>query len=228
MTRENKVALVVGFALVLFVGILVSDHLSKAQTQQAANLAPAVDTRSATDGPPARFVDLRTTMPARPSKPAPLVPQTVAAAPSPAIVFPEPAVGPPVKAGRTHEVASGESLSTICQQTYGTATLTAALAAHNDISDPDSIRAGQRLRLPPTAVLTKGSDNPATTTMNDVVDMPAEWGAYRIKSGDSLSEIAREFMGSAGRWRQLYELNRNAISDPDNIRAGTVLKVPVG
>ncbi len=44
MTRENKVALVVGFALVLFVGILVSDHLSRAQTQRSADLAPVINT----------------------------------------------------------------------------------------------------------------------------------------------------------------------------------------
>jgi nucleoid-associated protein YgaU len=231
MTRENKVALVVGFALVLFVGILVSDHLSKAQTQRSANLAPVKNTSTTTAGPPARFVDLRTTLPPRSPRPVPINPQrnTAQRATSPvqAARVDQPVLATTM-AVRVYEVRPGESLSTICQQTYGTATLTAALAAHNDISDPDSIRAGQRLRLPPTAVLTKGSDNPATTTMNDVVDTPAEWGAYRIKSGDSLSEIAREFMGSAGRWRQLYELNRNAISDPDNIRAGTVLRVPSG
>lgn len=34
MTREHKLALIVGFALVLVVGILVSDHFSKARTSQ--------------------------------------------------------------------------------------------------------------------------------------------------------------------------------------------------
>lgn len=38
MTRENKLALVVGFGLILFVGILISDHFSVVRTQQAANL----------------------------------------------------------------------------------------------------------------------------------------------------------------------------------------------
>jgi nucleoid-associated protein YgaU len=44
MTRENKLALVVGFALILFVGILVSDHFSIAQSQEAANLIPPAET----------------------------------------------------------------------------------------------------------------------------------------------------------------------------------------
>ncbi len=38
MTRESKLALIVGFGLVLFVGILVSDHFSAGQRQEAAHL----------------------------------------------------------------------------------------------------------------------------------------------------------------------------------------------
>jgi len=227
MTRENKVALVIGFALVLFVGILVSDHLSKAQTQQSANLTPTIDTLATTAGPPARFVDLRTTLPARPAKPVPLIRQPVTAqpapAPTPAVPVEELAVMTPASE-RTYEVRSGESLSTICQHTYGTAALTAALAAHNGISDPDRLWAGRRLSLPAADVLTGGH----TVAVLGDVETPARWGAYRIQEGDSLSEIARRLMGSADRWRQLYELNQHAISDPDNIRVGTVLKVPSG
>ena len=40
MTRENKLALVVGFGLMLFVGILVSDHFS-AQRFDPATVAQA-------------------------------------------------------------------------------------------------------------------------------------------------------------------------------------------
>ncbi len=39
MTRENKVALVVGFALVLLAGVLISDHFSKARLDRPADLA---------------------------------------------------------------------------------------------------------------------------------------------------------------------------------------------
>ncbi|MBM4112108.1 MAG: LysM peptidoglycan-binding domain-containing protein [Phycisphaerae bacterium] len=38
MTRESKLALIVGFGLVLFVGILVSDHFSAGQRKEAAHL----------------------------------------------------------------------------------------------------------------------------------------------------------------------------------------------
>src|SRR5262245_9490560 len=61
MTRENKLALVVGFGLILFVGILISDHFSTVRSQRAANLArhdEAIDplvSRPADDG----LIDLR-------------------------------------------------------------------------------------------------------------------------------------------------------------------------
>jgi nucleoid-associated protein YgaU len=43
MTRENKLALVVGFGLILFVGILISDHFSTVRNQQVANLQPMME-----------------------------------------------------------------------------------------------------------------------------------------------------------------------------------------
>jgi hypothetical protein len=42
MTRENKLALVVGFGLILFVGILISDHFSIVRNQQVADLTSVV------------------------------------------------------------------------------------------------------------------------------------------------------------------------------------------
>ncbi|NDC64960.1 MAG: hypothetical protein EBZ59_13495, partial [Planctomycetia bacterium] len=46
MTRENKLALVIGFGLMLFVGILVSDHFS-AQRFDPASVAQKTEQPSA-------------------------------------------------------------------------------------------------------------------------------------------------------------------------------------
>lgn len=43
MSRENKLALIIGFGLVLFVGVLISDHLSEANRLVTADLAMAID-----------------------------------------------------------------------------------------------------------------------------------------------------------------------------------------
>lgn len=49
---------------------------------------------------------------------------------------------------------------------------------------------------------------------------------YTVVSGDSLSKIAKRFYGNANRWREIFEANRDQISNPDLIRPGQVLKIP--
>jgi nucleoid-associated protein YgaU len=123
-------------------------------------------------------------------------------------------------------VRPGESLSEICHQYYGLAHLTDELADYNGIDDPDTLRAGHRLRMPPRGELAPGL---APAPPAEAPAAPgATYGSYRIAPGDSLSRIARRFLQSADRWRHLYELNRDVISDPDDIRAGTVIRVPTG
>lgn len=47
-----------------------------------------------------------------------------------------------------------------------------------------------------------------------------------VKSGDSLSRIAKRELGSYSAWMNIYEANRDTIKDPNLIYAGMVLKVP--
>ena len=49
---------------------------------------------------------------------------------------------------------------------------------------------------------------------------------YTVVSGDSLSKIAKHFYGSANRWKQIFEANRDQLDDPDLIKPGQVLKIP--
>ena len=246
MTRENKVALVVGFALVLFVGILVSDHLSKAQTQRSANFVPASSQRDSVDRRAARLTDLaatdaRAARPAPRPEPAPSIPEVGEPRdplPSP-LTDPLPSLGalpqPEPALFRTHEVRSGESLSAVAHRYYGDVGLTEALAEYNGITDPDMLWAGRKLKVPAAGDLTgnpAASEPPpltaAATPPPETAGETAPHGTYRVRVGDSLSTIAQRFLSSAGQWRRLYELNRDVISDPDEVRAGTLLKVPSG
>jgi nucleoid-associated protein YgaU len=47
-----------------------------------------------------------------------------------------------------------------------------------------------------------------------------------VQSGDSLGAIARDNLGDAGRWREIFDANRDQISDPNMIFPGQVLKLP--
>jgi len=55
---------------------------------------------------------------------------------------------------------------------------------------------------------------------------PAETQTYAVVAGDNLSKIAKRFFGNANRWHEIFEANRDQISNPDMIRVGQVLKIP--
>ena len=51
-------------------------------------------------------------------------------------------------------------------------------------------------------------------------------GSYTVVSGDSLWKIAKQLLGNGNRWQELYDLNRDKISNPNLIRPGQVLTIP--
>lgn len=50
---------------------------------------------------------------------------------------------------------------------------------------------------------------------------------YIVKKGDTLSSIARTELGRANRWKYLYELNKERIRDPNKLKAGTKIIIPI-
>ena len=63
-----------------------------------------------------------------------------------------------------------------------------------------------------------------------VADITATGGAaettYTVKSGDTLSAIAKKFLGDANAYMEIFNMNRDQLSDPDRIQPGQVLKIP--
>jgi nucleoid-associated protein YgaU len=49
---------------------------------------------------------------------------------------------------------------------------------------------------------------------------------YVVKSGDTLSKIAKEFYGDGNRWREIFEANKDQIENPSQIRPGWELLIP--
>ena len=50
--------------------------------------------------------------------------------------------------------------------------------------------------------------------------------SYTIEKGDTLSKIAKEQLGHASAWKQIFEANRDVLDDPDRIFPGQVIKLP--
>lgn len=49
---------------------------------------------------------------------------------------------------------------------------------------------------------------------------------YEVKSGDSLSLIAKAQYGDMMKYQQIFEANRPMLKDPDEIYPGQVLRIP--
>jgi nucleoid-associated protein YgaU len=68
---------------------------------------------------------------------------------------------------------------------------------------------------------------------NDVVaeikvdpNAKAQPTTYTVKSGDTLSKIAKEYLGDANAYMKIFDANKDQLNDPDKIKPGQVLKIP--
>ena len=49
---------------------------------------------------------------------------------------------------------------------------------------------------------------------------------YTVKPGDTLSKIAKEMLGEAAAYMEIFNANRDQLDDPNRIVPGQVLKIP--
>jgi len=82
-------------------------------------------------------------------------------------------------------------------------------------------------------VLMAGNVKGVAKVNSDKLEAPAEPEAaaaehYTIERGDTLSAIARKFLGDGNLYPKIFEANREVIKDPDKIYPGQVIRIPKG
>ena len=95
----------------------------------------------------------------------------------------------------------------------------------NDRPDPDFSDASG------SASSSSSAGSGGTADFSDVsggssTTAPAEGTTYIVKSGDSLSKIAKHFYGDAAKWKKIHAANREKIPNPDLIHPGLQLTIP--
>ncbi len=50
---------------------------------------------------------------------------------------------------------------------------------------------------------------------------------YTVQANDSLWKIAQHEMGHGNRWKNLYEINKDRIKNPNKLKRGTVIIIPI-
>jgi len=94
-----------------------------------------------------------------------------------------------------------------------------------DAKKPDfsNVQSGASSTAPPAPKADFGNVQSGVTST-----APAAAQTYTVVKGDSLSKIAKHFYGNANRWHDIFDANRDQISNPDLIKPGQVLKIPTG
>lgn len=275
VTRELKLALIVGFSLVLVVTVLISDHLSKARNTALAGVSsmqpgltarpvveqeplviapppvlpePTGQRRLADAGAPRPLADVET-VPTTPGRPEVVTveqgrgsrslaqndPRSTEITGTPQLpVTSEPAVPstevpPPVadaSGDKSHTVVSGDSLYKLAKHYYGDGSKWKRIAeANTDKIKGDSLRQGAVLRIPVETTLTVFEPPVAPkTAAGKKPSSKAKSRTYTVRKGDTLNEISRRELGSAGRTDELMRLNE--LEDEDTVQIGMVLKLP--
>jgi LysM repeat protein len=132
---------------------------------------------------------------------------------------------------RIHVVQPGDSLSKIAREVYGDGSRWREIfeANRDKVSDPSRIYPGQELCIPygldDTAPATGAPTEPLPAEI-PAERVPAREGVYVVQSGDSLSKIAKEVYGDGRRWPEIFEANKDKISDPGMIYPGQELRIP--
>lgn len=166
----------------------------------------------------------------RPS--GPQAPGAPAASPAP------PRSAPAV--GTTYIIQPDDTLSAIAREVYGDDRHWVAIAAANPAIDPDRLLVGQTITLPPRDEVLRGhgapgaarpaGQKPQTDGSRPPTTAPARRGGrpttYTVRAGDTLISIARSALNDAGRWREIYELNKDRLESPDVLLEGMELKLP--
>jgi nucleoid-associated protein YgaU len=80
------------------------------------------------------------------------------------------------------------------------------------------------------AVLLAGNVEGVGEVLAANVKAPAQTGQveyYVIQKGDTLSAVAKRFLGNASDYPKIFEANREVIKDPDLIYPGQKIRVPL-
>lgn len=75
-----------------------------------------------------------------------------------------------------------------------------------------------------TAVLAARAGDPGAAA--DPVLRVSGPRAYRVRSGDNLTEIAKEMYDDGTKWRLIFNANREVLKQPDDLQAGQTLVIP--
>lgn len=218
MTRELKLALIIGVTLVLGVLVLISDYVSTLRRPQLADSVSVQPER--TPPPPVVEAPRETPREAPGDVPAPARSET-----------------------RLAEALDESSVVEINQRDGSKAPTKVAKAEVDDalrkaIEERGGSIVNGEIKLPPAALVKKepiggGVPRPRETSPIDepVVAVKGASGApsgksHTVVSGDSAFKIARQYLGDGKYWKKIIEANPKAFAADGQVKVGSKVVIP--
>lgn len=76
------------------------------------------------------------------------------------------------------------------------------------------------------AIKAVGGDKPGDIVADIKVSNTAYYTKHTVTKGESLSKIAKHYYGDMMKYKQIFDANRDQLSNPDVIQIGQVLTIP--
>jgi LysM repeat protein len=238
VTREHKLALIVGFSLILLVGVLISDHLSRARQAQVGPVttheAQVGDTTFPAPIDPILAIE---------NAPRPSVPSLIRDGTQVASGHPEPTSGggvaqpftpagpetgaliyPPSPASGQRQAAAGgpreipTEITTIKPQDTD-----AAFIEHVRATGGKASFINNEWVITPAALVQSDTSKPKPPRAEAASAAPLK--TYTIQKGDNLTRLAAKEYGDGKLWTKLAKFN--GIGDEDGtVQLGRTIKLP--
>lgn len=224
MTRETKVGLLVGMGIILLIGIVVSDHLSKVQQQQPANF---------TDMSRETFDSLITnnhnnTLPN--SVPVATPARAAVMDRSEPLPLPNEVITPVAPGNRMAEETARYTTPPAPASSYNPTPIEPSRIpeAQPPIQPRNTIRRVEDMSEE-QAVANGNTPSRITPPMAVRIDnpQPSTTGTYHtVINGDNLYAIAQRYYGNGDQWRLIRDANPRLVLDNGAIMLGSRLLIP--
>lgn len=118
-------------------------------------------------------------------------------------------------------VKSGDTLSSLASVHLGNSMKWKHLLQANQdrLDRPEELQVGMTLRLPGSA--------PVNASAPKLAKAKQANSSYTVRTGDTLYEIAQQELGDGHRWHELFEANRQTLKNPNALRVGQRLQIPL-
>ena len=128
-----------------------------------------------------------------------------------------------------YTIEKGDNFYSIARDHYGDAHYWKLIRDANPEANPERLQVGQILLLPPKEDMLKQLEREAAGSRSSTTRKPPITSValtYVVGAGDTLTSIARNVLGDGSRWREIYELNRDKLDNPDLLFEGLELRMP--